>query len=152
MLRTSLSVRLDADPRSVAVARTTCRAALERLGVTEECTYDIALALAEACTNAVEHSEPVDGVVDPIEVRVDVAGAWCHIEVIDHGTGFDACSVAFELPSAEETSGRGIAIMNEMTDQLVLQSTVGAGTRVLLAKRLALQDWSPLVSEAQQAS
>lgn len=144
MPRTSLSVRVGAHPQNIAVARTACCAALERLGVTEECTEAIALALAEACTNAVEHSPSDVDAVDSIEVRVDVAGTWCHIEVTDHGTGFDTSGATCSLPDPEHVRGRGIALMKQMVDQVVVQSTIGVGTRVLLAKRLTLEDWSPL--------
>jgi serine/threonine-protein kinase RsbW len=158
MLRTSLTVRLDAEAQSVSVVRTICSAALARLGVTGGCADEVALALAEACTNAVEHSqlgsderdEP-DGAHGPgtFEVRVDVVGIWCHIEVIDHGSGFDADGTAGCLPDPGAIRGRGIAIMRQMTDDLVVQSAIGAGTRVLLSKRLVVEDWSPLGGSGQ---
>lgn len=147
MLQTSLCVRLDADPRSVGVARTICQAALGRLGVTEDCNDAVVLAITEACTNAVEHAAPGSGGLDAIEVRIDVTGTWCHVEVIDHGPGFDAGSAPQDFPAPEAVRGRGMALMNELADELVVQSIIGAGTRVLLAKRLAVEGWSPLGPE-----
>lgn len=151
MLQTSLSARLDADPRSVGIARTICQAALSRLGVTEDCNDAVVLAVAEACTNAVEHATPDCGALDGIELRIDVTGTWCHVEVIDHGSGFDAGSAPQGFPSPEQVRGRGMALMKELADEVVIQSTIGAGTRVLLAKQLAVEGWSPLSPPEAQA-
>jgi serine/threonine-protein kinase RsbW len=144
MLQTSLTVRLDADPRSVGIARTIFQAALERLGVTEDCNDAVVLAVAEACTNAVEHANPDRGAFDAIEVRIDVTGTWCLVEVIDHGSGFDPGAAPQGFPAPDEVRGRGMALMNELADEVIVQSAIGAGTRVLLTKRLAVEGWSPL--------
>jgi serine/threonine-protein kinase RsbW len=140
-VRPSISLQLAADPPSVGVARDACIAMLGRIGVTRRCIDELVLGVSEACANAVEHATHPG---DRYEVRIDVVGEWCHVTVIDNGNGFDTQLAAYDLPVPEQTRGRGLAIMRHVADDLVVHSVIGAGTRVLLLKRLSLEDWSPL--------
>lgn len=116
---------------------------LHRLDIVSECVEQMKLAVAEACTNVVEHA------LDPgdlYDVRIDVVGEWCHVTVIDHGRGFDARTLTFEMPGAASARGRGLAIMRRVVDDVVISSSVGAGTRVLLSKQLAFATSSSLAA------
>jgi serine/threonine-protein kinase RsbW len=135
-----VSVRLDVDPRSVAIARDTCAATLRRIGVAEECIDHLTLAVAEACANVVEHSSLSNEVFD---IRIDVVGSWCHIDVVDRGRGFDPTTISFEMPPVPSARGRGMGIMRRVVDDVVVTTAEGAGTRVLLSKRLTFEPWSP---------
>lgn len=110
---------------------------LERLGVEGECIEHVKLAVAEACANVVDHAGDDQGAYD---VRIDVAGEWCHIVVTDHGRGFDTRSLTYEMPGAPSQRGRGLAIMRRVLDDVVVSSLVGGGTRVLLSKQLEFAD------------
>jgi serine/threonine-protein kinase RsbW len=145
-VHTSVSVRLDVEPRSVAIARDACAATLGRLGVETECIEHVTLAVAEACANVVEHARPDDGAASAFDVRIDVVGEWCHVDVVDRGRGFDPSAVRFELPAPPSTRGRGLGIMRRVVDDVVVTTAEGAGTRVLLSKRLAFEPWSPLAA------
>jgi serine/threonine-protein kinase RsbW len=145
-VNTSVSVRLDVEPRSVAIARDACAATLTRLGVEAECVEHVTLAVAEACANVVEHSVPESPGPSAFDVRIDVVGEWCHIDIVDRGRGFDPGTVRFELPAPPSTRGRGLGIMRRVVDDVVVTTAEGAGTRVLLSKRLAFEPWSPLAA------
>jgi serine/threonine-protein kinase RsbW len=139
----SVSIRLDVEPRSVALARDACAATLGRLGVEAECIEHVTLAVGETCANVVEHAAQAGAAFD---VRIDVVGQWCHIDVVDRGCGFDATQLAFELPKAPAARGRGFGIVRRVVDDVVVTTAEGAGTRVLLSKRLAFEPWSPLAA------
>ena len=53
-----LSLSLPRDADSVPVARHIVRRALAEVGVTDDCTHDVELALSEACSNVLLHSGP----------------------------------------------------------------------------------------------
>src|SRR4051794_31927414 len=85
-MRLTLSVCLPRDSVSIPVSRHIVRDTLDRIGVTEECLADIAVAQSEACTNVVEHSGPGD----EYEISVEIIDDYCIITVTDSGHGFDS--------------------------------------------------------------
>ncbi len=117
----------------MGIVRDTCAATLRRLGIADDCIELVKLAVTEACTNVVDHADTVD---DAFDVRLDVVGEWCYIDVFDRGRGFDSRTLTFEAPPAPSVRGRGLSIMRRIVDDVVVSSAVGAGTRVLLAKQL----------------
>ena len=126
---------------SIPVVRHICRDALHEVGVDHDCAADIEVALAEACTNVLEHSGPGE----EYEVHVTVDHRSCVIRVVDAGAGFDSESLPGEAgydPSAE--GGRGIALMRALVDRVHFESKPEAGTIVHLEKRLAFLDGSPV--------
>lgn len=129
----SVSLHLAAEPRSVGLVRDVCAAALARLGIAEESIAVVKLAVTEAATNVVDHADSID---DAFDVRLDVVGDWCYVDVFDRGRGFDSQTLTFEAPPAPSVRGRGLSIMRRIVDDIVVSSTAGVGTRVRLAKRL----------------
>lgn len=134
-MRIELRLSLPRDSSSVPLARRMVAAALDSLGTTTECRYDIQLAVAEACGNVVKHAEPTDR----YEVMVLFDGELCTIEVIDGGPGFDPGAVSAARTGSEPVaeSGRGLRIMRMVTDRFELRRLVGGGTVVRFVKRLA---------------
>ena len=130
---------LPRDEVSVPVARRILKGALETLGVVRETIGDIELALTEACTNVLDHSEADT----EYEVTAGIDGATCVIEVVDRGLhGFDG-SVEGLLdapPSAED--GRGIQLMRALVDHVEFTNRPTLGTVVHLEKQLDLTDGS----------
>ena len=78
-----MALLLPRDARTIPVARHICREALRELGVESECVGDIEVALTEACTNVLEHSEAGN----EYEVQVKLAERDCVIRVVDQGRG-----------------------------------------------------------------
>ena len=95
-------------------------AVLMEIGSDMECSKqsleELGTSVIEACTNAMEHGNQLDGVL-PIQVIFEVEDNEITITVYDEGPGFD-----FEhwTPSDElmRQRGRGILIMREFTDVL----------------------------------
>ncbi|GIJ47586.1 hypothetical protein Val02_44720 [Virgisporangium aliadipatigenens] len=126
-----LSLSLPRETGSVPVARKVLGATLNTVGITEECRADILLALAEACANAVRHAQPADS----YEVAVDLDDAMCQIAVIDEGNGFDPATQR-PLGSALDETGRGLRIIEALSDQFDLLRNEPKGTTLRFAKRL----------------
>ena len=96
---------------------------------------ELGTAVIEACTNAMEHGNRLDGATE-IEVVLEVAEPTVSITVLDHGPGFD---FAHWQPSDElmRQRGRGILIMREFTDDLQFGRTDDGRFFVRLVKTLA---------------
>jgi serine/threonine-protein kinase RsbW len=145
-MRITLSLMLPRDEMSIPVARHIVKAALENVGVEEECVHDVEVALSEACGNVLRHSGPGD----EYEVNVELEGETSTIRVIDTGRGFDFATLGKGQaePSAEQ--GRGVNLMHALVDRVKFISKPEAGTVVHLEKDLRSAEGS-LLSKAVAA-
>jgi len=133
-----MALSLPRDARTISVARHICRETLRELGVEGECVSDIEVALTEACTNVLDHTEQGD----EYDVEVTLTERDCVIEVVDHGGGFDAD--AHRVPSGSGAeSGRGIELMHALVDRVRFESCPEDGTVVHLEKDLAYTRGAP---------
>jgi serine/threonine-protein kinase RsbW len=133
--RVLLSLRLPRDPATVTLARDLAGGVLRRLGVTSACVDDVRLVVSEACTNAVKYAVTADD----YQVRIAVDDRRCTIEVVDSGQGFDLRAVSDEMPAPDAPSGRGVALMRYLTDELEVRSDPAHGTSVRMAKLLHME-------------
>lgn len=139
----TLTLELPRDQLSVPVVRRLLGQALGVLGVEQEVTADLELALTEACTNVLEHSE--DGSEYAVTARV--FDTTCVLEVVDHGKGFNATGQGRTDAASSAEGGRGIQLMRALVDRVDFDPADGQGTRVRLEKRLrfargsALEQW-----------
>ena len=135
----NMALLLPRDARTIPVARHICGEALRELGVEAECIGDIEVALTEACTNVLEHSEAGN----EYEVQVQLAEQDCIIRVVDQGRGFDTEAPVQRAPDHSET-GRGIALMHALVDRVKFESRPEEGTIVHLEKALMYVDGAPV--------
>ena len=124
------------DAASVPITRQVLDSCLETLGVTADTRTDIALALGEACANAVLHA----GAEQEYEVMARATDGRCVIEVANAGD--DAVAVVAPSDPVPLTAehGRGLRIIDAVTDNLRLTGNGRAGTTVHFEKEL---DWVP---------
>jgi serine/threonine-protein kinase RsbW len=127
----ALSLSLPRDEESIPVARHIVRNALAEVGVEADCTYDVELALSEACTNVLLHAGPGDA----YEVRLQIEQETCELRVVDLGGGFDGQGPRPDREGAEE-GGRGLGLMIALVDKVHFASRPEAGTVVRLEKAL----------------
>lgn len=127
-----LVVRLAPQPASVAAARRMVTEALVGVDVEPAALEDIRLAVSEACSNAVLHG-PATGTY---EVSLRLHGESCEIQVRDAGPGPDLVSLPDSLPPVASPSGRGLAIMRAVMDEVEVRADPDHGTVVRLVKRL----------------
>ncbi|HEY3143138.1 MAG TPA: ATP-binding protein [Acidimicrobiales bacterium] len=103
---------------------------LRHQGIDQDIIDRLVLATAEACNNAVNHSECASYVV-----TVDIDEEMCTIAVTDAGGGFKVPE-EFEMPEPHEISRRGLALMCALIDDVEVTSN-GAGTKVTLRQPLS---------------
>jgi serine/threonine-protein kinase RsbW len=138
-MKLSFTLCLPRDAMSIPVVRHLLGGSLRKLGATEEAVSDIELALTEACTNVVRHASAEE---DEYTVEVEIAESQCEIRVLDTGRGFDYRTLERAPDTAE--GGRGIRLMNALTDSVYFESKPGDGMVVRLIKRLEITRGSPL--------
>ena len=127
---------LPRDAATVPISRQVLDGCLETLGVTADTRTDIALALTEACANVVLHA----GAADEYEVMARATDGRCVIEVVNGGDGAVTITPPSEPAPLTAESGRGLRIIDAVTDNLRLTGNGRSGTTVHFEKEL---DWVP---------
>jgi anti-sigma regulatory factor (Ser/Thr protein kinase) len=83
------------------------------------------LLVSELVTNSVRHAGAGPG--EPIELHLTFSADRLHVDVHDHGHGFDP-AVACRPPSRTRNGGRGLFLVDQLADQWGV--TNGDGTHV----------------------
>ena len=120
-------------------ARTAAACFAAQLDPTLDEINDIKTAVSEAVTNAIVHAYPdsIGQVVVKVRICQDQV---LEVTVRDHGRGIPDIEKARQpmfTTGGEERSGMGFTIMESFMDRLVVRSTPGRGTTVVMRKRLA---------------
>ncbi|MEV8020530.1 ATP-binding protein [Streptomyces sp. NPDC086554] len=140
------SLHLRREAASVPLARRLLIGTMETAGVDPDVSYDLSVALSEACANAVEHggAPAPEGQAGAYRVTAYLDGEKCRIEVADSGPGF----VPVTLPASETAEhGRGLCLIQELADHVHYGNKPGRGGAVIsFDKILKWREDTPLVT------
>ncbi|MDT0609766.1 ATP-binding protein [Streptomyces lancefieldiae] len=148
------SLHLRREAASVHLARRLLIGTMETAGVDPEISFDLSVALSEACANAVEHGgedEPGNA-SQAYRVTAYLDGERCRIEVADTGPGFPVAAPGrpggtVGPVAADAEHGRGLCLIRELADHVHIGSTPGrAGAVVSFDKILKWREDAPLVA------
>ncbi|MEU2064658.1 ATP-binding protein [Streptomyces sp. NPDC013455] len=125
------SLHLRREAASVPLARRLLIGTMETAGVDPEISYDLSVALSEACANAVEHGgTTATGASEAYRVTAYLDGEKCRIEVADSGPGFTRTQELRPVrPDAEH--GRGLCLIRELADHVHIGAKPGRGGTVV---------------------
>jgi anti-sigma regulatory factor (Ser/Thr protein kinase) len=118
---------------TVPRVRSMVAAELHRNDVVDDLVDRVVLATAEACNNAILHSESPSYVVG-----IEIADGTCVVTVRDAGVGFNVPD-RMEMPEPDAVSRRGLALMCVLVDEVCVSSN-GVGTTVELRQPLVSAD------------
>ncbi|MGW0706483.1 ATP-binding protein [Streptomyces sp. NPDC002643] len=141
------SLHLRREAASVPLARRLLLGTMETAGVDPDVSYDLSVALSEACANAVEHgARATDGTSEAYRVTAYLDGEKCRIEVADSGPGFPHRQPVRPAPSDAE-NGRGLCLIRELADHVHIGNKPGrSGAVVSFDKILKWREDAPLVA------
>ncbi|MCT7355592.1 ATP-binding protein [Streptomyces sp. 15-116A] len=148
------SLHLRREAASVPLARRLLLGTMETAGVDPDISYDLSVALSEACANAVEHGGDTaqGGFSEGYRVTAYLDGEKCRIEVADAGPGFPAGAGArSRLPARQAPSdaehGRGLCLIQELADHVRIDTAPGRGGAVVsFDKILKWRENAPLIA------
>ncbi|MEG3629843.1 ATP-binding protein [Streptomyces poriticola] len=148
------SLHLRREAASVPLARRLLLGTMESAGVDPDISFDLSVALSEACANAVEHGGDggPDGPCKAYRVTAYLDGERCRIEVDDTGPGFPAdlpgCPAGpVHRPAADAEDGRGLCLIRELADHVHIGNKPGSGGAVVsFDKILKWREDAPLVA------
>ncbi|MFB7586657.1 ATP-binding protein [Streptomyces sp. NPDC056169] len=136
------SLHLRREAASVPLARRLLLGTMETAGVDPDVSYELSVALTEACANAVEHGGDGDGGGTGRAYRVTayLDGETCRIEVADSGPGFPgagpgrpgAGTASAPPPASDDAEhGRGLRLIEELADHVQFGNRSGRGGAVV---------------------
>ncbi len=138
------SLHLRREAASVPLARRLLLGTMETAGVDPDISYDLSVALSEACANAVEHASGSDG---EYQVTAHIDGDRCRIEVTDSGPGFTpkrarrpATPPVIKTAPQPSEHGRGLFLIEALVDHVDFQNRPGSGAVVSFDKILKWRD------------
>ncbi|MFE3588987.1 ATP-binding protein [Streptomyces niveus] len=154
------SLHLRREAASVPLARRLLIGTMETAGVDPDISFDLSIALTEACANAVEHGgggghEGAEGAggtspaSEAYRVTAYLDGEKCRIEVSDSGPGFpsrgaDRRPTPLAAESAED--GRGLSLIEQLADHVHWRNRPGRGAVISFDKILKWREETPLVA------
>ncbi|MEW1700000.1 ATP-binding protein [Streptomyces sp. NPDC093249] len=134
------SLHLRREAASVPLARRLLLGTMETAGVDPDVSYELSVALTEACANAVEHG---GGGTDgsgaggrAYRVTAYLDGETCRIEVADSGPGFpgpggEPGPAGVPAAPADAEHGRGLRLIAELADHVHFGNRSGRGGAVV---------------------
>lgn len=138
-------MRLDfpAIPENESFARMVISAFMVPLNPTIEEMADVKTAVSEAVTNAIVHGYARSEGMVRLQARYRADGLIV-VDVCDRGCGIEDVARArqpfYTTVDGEERSGMGFTVMESFMDKVEVQSAVGHGTTVRLAKQLNVRE------------
>ncbi len=134
MDKPKIELKLPVLPDMELIATQTAEIVSRHMGLSEEKSAEMGMALIEACINAFEHSLSTNNVF----IHFIIDDDSLTIKVIDQGIGFDDSKV--EIPKienkigGERKRGWGLQLIRELVDSVEFESTK-EGTIVTMVKK-----------------
>jgi serine/threonine-protein kinase RsbW len=134
----TVELLLPSKPEFLLVARLATSGVGLRADLTVDDIEDLKVAVAEACTNVINHAFDEDIRLDErtIKVRMTAGKSEMTVEIEDEGEGFDPEELErSRRDGLDGKGGLGFGLMKELTDSFRVESAPGSGTRVIMVKR-----------------
>jgi serine/threonine-protein kinase RsbW len=128
----TLKLLVPGKPEYVGTVRLAVSSLANKVGFDIEAIEDIKVAVSEACSNIICHS---DIAVDHLyNVVCTIEDDYLEILVEDEGAGFDL--EKYKDPELEQLNenGMGVFIMRALMDEVIVLTEVGQGTRIHMKK------------------
>lgn len=135
-MKDNFKLMVPGKPEYVGAVRLAISSLANNVGFDIESIEDIKVAVSEACTNIVRHSNVALNDDEQTEYAVicEIYKDKLIISVEDTGVGYDTDNYKEpELPS-EEAGGLGIFIIRALMDEVEVESEVGIGTHIKMTK------------------
>lgn len=129
----TIKMEIPANPDYVSILRLTTSGIANKLGFSMDDIEDMKVAVSEACTNAVKHSED-----NKVNIKFNLLENGIEIEIKDNGKGYDVASIETPDLSNPKESGLGLFIIQTLMDEVSIESKGNQGTTIKMTKYLGV--------------
>lgn len=127
-----VDLRIPCKAEWVALARLSVAAVASRLNFSIDEIEDIKLAVAEACTNAIQHAHGSPY----IEIKCEAASGGLRLSVRDYGRGTHPEHIRSRELNDERVGGLGVFLIRSLMDEVDYDVHPDQGTLLVMVKRL----------------
>lgn len=128
-----VDLRIPCKAEWVALARLSVAAVASRLNFSIDEIEDIKLAVAESCTNAIQHANGSQH----IEIRFEAVLGGLRISVRDYGLGTRPEHIQSRELDDERVGGLGVFLIRALMDDVDYEVHPDQGTLLVMVKRLS---------------
>jgi serine/threonine-protein kinase RsbW len=128
----TLKLMVPGKPEYVRTVRLAVSSLANKVGFDIEAIEDIKVAVSEACSNIVCHSDIESDRL--YQVVCEMCDDRIEILVEDEGVGFDTNAYKEPSPGQIQEGGLGVFIIRALMDEVNVLSEVGNGTRIRMVK------------------
>jgi serine/threonine-protein kinase RsbW len=126
-------MEITSNPDYVSIIRLTTSAVANKIGFSADEIEDIKVAISEACTNAIKHSED-----DKFNIEFKILHNGLNIEIRDNGKGYDNNLIITPDLDKPKENGLGLFIIQALMDEVSINSKEGEGTIINMTKYLGV--------------
>ena len=127
----TIKMEISSNPEYVSVIRLTASGIANKIGFPIDDIEDMKVAVSEACTNAIKHSDD-----DKFNIVFKILKNGLTIEIHDNGKGYDVNSIKTPDLENPKESGLGLFIIKTLMDDLSIESVENEGTVIKMTKYL----------------
>lgn len=128
-----VELRIPSKAEWVAVARLAVAAVANRLNFSIEDIEDVKLAVAEACTNCIQHATGTE----QIEITCETEPDGLTVRVRDHGHGARPESLPQRRPEEPRVGGLGVFLIRSLMDSVEYDVHPERGTNLVMTKKVS---------------
>ncbi|MDQ2679547.1 MAG: ATP-binding protein [Candidatus Eremiobacteraeota bacterium] len=129
----TVELRIPSKAEWVAVARLAVAAVANRLHFSIEEIEDVKLAVAEACTNSIQHG----GGSQQIEITCETQAHGLTVRVRDFGPKSAVKEIGLEQMTDERIGGLGVFLIRSLMDSVEYDVHPEHGTNLVMTKRVS---------------
>ena len=129
----TIKMEIPANPDYVSILRLTTSGIANKLGFSMDDIEDMKVAVSEACSNAVKHSED-----NKVSINFNLLNNGIQIEIIDNGKGYDVDSIETPDLTNPKEGGLGLFIIQTLMDDVNISSRGNQGTTIKMTKYLGV--------------
>jgi len=128
-----VELRIPSKAEWVAVARLAVAAVANRLNFSIEDIEDVKLAVAEACTNCIQHAEGSD----QIQITCETGPEGLTVRVRDFGRGTRPEGIKSRDVDEPRVGGLGVFLIRSLMDNVEYDVHPESGTNLVMTKKVA---------------
>ncbi|WP_330615579.1 ATP-binding protein [Romboutsia sp. 1001713B170131_170501_G6] len=129
----TIKMEISSNPEYVGIIRLTTSGIANKIGFSMDDIEDIKVAVSEACTNAIKHSND-----NKFFITFDILENGLAIEIEDKGKGYDVESLHQPDLNNPKESGLGLFIIQSLMDEVNIESKENKGTIIKMTKYLGV--------------
>lgn len=129
----TIKMELTSNPEYVSIIRLTTSGIANKVGFSMDDIEDMKVAVSEACTNAIKHSNDCT-----FNIIFSILENGLTIEIQDTGKGYDVDNMEKPDLTNPRENGLGLFIIQTLMDDVSIESKENQGTIVRMTKYLGV--------------